>query len=103
MTSYNQVNHVYPSTNKALITGFLREECGFNGVVMTDWMSTNKNFASSYKSIKAGNDLMMPGLPIDRKDILKAYKKGLLTEEEIRLSAKRILKAILESNFNQNK
>ena len=103
MTSYNQVNHVYPSTNKALVTGFLREECGFDGVVMTDWMSTNKNFASSYKSIKAGNDLMMPGLPIDRKDILKAYKKGLLTEEEIRLSAKRMLKAILESNFNQNK
>ena len=99
MTSYN----CYPSTNKALITGFLREECGFDGVVMTDWMSTGKKFASSYEAIKAGNDLMMPGTPFDRKNILKAYKKGLLTEEEIRLSAKRIVKSVLESNFNQNK
>ena len=66
---------------------------------MTDWTSTSKKFAQTYKCIKAGNDLIMPGNTFDRKNIKMAYKKGLLTEEEIRLCASRIIRAILESNF----
>lgn len=99
MTCYNLVNGIYPQENKSLLEGYLREECGFKGVIMTDWTSTAKHFAQTYKCIKAGNDLIMPGNGFDRKNIKKAYKKGLLTEAEIRLCASRIIKSILESNF----
>ena len=66
---------------------------------MTDWTSTSSKFASSYKCIKAGNDLLMPGNSYDRKNIKKAYKKGLLDEFEIRMCAARIIRAIINSNF----
>lgn len=99
MTSYNLVNGIYPQENKSLLEDYLRCECGFKGVIMTDWTSTAKKFAQTYKCIKAGNDLIMPGNGFDRKNIKKAYKKGLLTEAEIRLCASRVLRSILESNF----
>ena len=99
MTSYNLINGIYPHTNKSLLQGYLREECGYKGLIMTDWTSTGKNFADTYKCIKAGNDLIMPGNPYDRKNIKKAYKNGLLTEFEIRMCAARIIRAILDSNF----
>ena len=99
MTCYNLVNGIYPQENRSLLEDYVRNECGFKGVIMTDWTSTAKHFAQTYKCVKAGNDLMMPGQPFDRKNIKKAYKKGLLTEAEIRLCASRVLRSILESNF----
>ena len=99
MTSYNLVNGIYPQNNKSLLEGYLREECGYKGLIMTDWTSTSSKFASSYKCIKAGNDLLMPGNSYDRKNIKKAYKKGLLEEFEIRMCAARIIRAIINSNF----
>jgi beta-glucosidase len=102
MTSYNLVNGIYPAENKSLLNDYLRCECGFKGLVMTDWTSTGKKFGNTYKCIKAGNDLIMPGNPYDRKNLRKAYKKGLLTEGEIRLCASRIIRAILDSHFVKN-
>ncbi|MBO5711824.1 MAG: fibronectin type III-like domain-contianing protein, partial [Acholeplasmatales bacterium] len=97
MTCYNRVNGVYPSNHKPLIDGFLREECGFNGVVMTDWMATSKKFADPAKCIHAGNDLIMPGGGYDRKSIQKALKKGTITLDEVKLCAARIVDAINNS------
>jgi beta-glucosidase len=97
MTCYNKVNGVYPSNHKPLIAGYLREECGFTGIVMTDWMATSKKFADPSRCIYAGNDLIMPGGGYDRKSIQKALKKGTITLDDVKLSAARIVDAINNS------
>ncbi len=93
MSSYNLVNGQRSSENRDLLEGILREEWGFDGVVMTDWW----NFAEQYKEINAGNDIKMGcGFP-DR--VKKAYEMGLVSEEMITLSAKRVLELILRLDF----
>lgn len=57
MTSYNRVNGVYCSEDRALLTDWLRREAGFDGVVMTDWFAVG----STVDSAAAGLDLQMPG------------------------------------------
>lgn len=90
MSSYNILNGIHTSENKDLLTGILREEWGFEGFVTTDWWT----FGEHYRETKAGNDIKMAaGYP---KRVKEAYEKGFISEEEIRLSAKRILNVILK-------
>ena len=90
MSSYNLLNGIHTSENKELLTGILRDEWGFDGIVTTDWWT----FGEHYRETKAGNDIKMAaGYP---ERIKEAYEKGLITEAEIRLSARRILNMILK-------
>ena len=90
MSSYNLINGIHASENKELLTGILRDEWGFDGLVTTDWWT----FGEHYRETKAGNDIKMAaGYP---ERIKEAYEKGLITEAEIRLSARRILNMILK-------
>ena len=90
MSSYNLINGIHASENKELLTGILRDEWGFDGMVTTDWWT----FGEHYRETKAGNDIKMAaGYP---ERIKEAYEKGLITEVEIRLSARRILNMILK-------
>ena len=98
MTSYNLLNGVHTPNRKDLLTGILREEWGFMGVVMTDWSTTGSNWnlgkygASSISGcIKAGNDLIMPGGAADVIGILDALKTGELSREELEKCAGRVL------------
>lgn len=59
MTSYNKLNGTHCSENKWLLNDLLREEWGFDGLVMSDWMGTY----SVAEAINAGLDLEMPGKP----------------------------------------
>ena len=56
MTAYNLINDVRASENAELITGILRREWGYSGLVTTDWW----NIASRTKERIAGNDIHMP-------------------------------------------
>ena len=95
MTSYNEVNGVYANENEHLLKEILREEWGFDGVIMSDWNTTVPEDGSiPWVCVAAGNDIIMPGNPDDDKNIRDAYKEGKLTEKEIRLCADRILKLI---------
>ena len=86
----NLINGIHASENKELLTGILRDEWGFDGLVTTDWWT----FGEHYRETKAGNDIKMAaGYP---ERIKEAYEKGLITEAEIRLSARRILNMILK-------
>ena len=90
MSSYNLINGHRASENKDLLTGILREEWGFKGIVTTDWWTRGEH----YKEAKAGNDIKMGcGYP-DR--LIMALEKGLITREEIKICAKRILEMILK-------
>ena len=90
MSSYNVVNGFRASENKELLTGILRDEWNYQGLVTSDWWTR----AEQYKEVVAGNDIKMAcGFP-DRME--KALKLGVITEDEIRVCAKRVLEMILK-------
>lgn len=90
MSSYNLVNGCPASCNPDLLTGILREEWGFKGMVTTDWW----NHAEHYMEVKAGGDIKM-GCGYQER-IMEALEKGLVTREEMNICAKRILQMILK-------
>ena len=101
MTSYNKVNGVYTPNSHDLCTKALRNEWGFEGVVMTDWFSTNKGQAGNGLALKAGNDLIMPGGGSFKKALLADLKKGVLTEEDLRRCCANVVKSILDSQIQK--
>ena len=98
MTSYNKLNHVYTPNSYDLCTKALRQEWGFDGVVMTDWMSTDKGLGDRVKAYYSGNDLLMPGGAGCIKEVKKAYNEGRLREDVIRQCCARLLALVSESN-----
>ncbi len=89
MSSYNIINGHRASENRDLLTGILREEWGFDGMVTTDWWT----FGEHYKENAAGNDLKMPTGFADRMQ--EAVDEGLLSRESLEASARNILRLIL--------
>ncbi|MCD8068392.1 MAG: glycoside hydrolase family 3 C-terminal domain-containing protein, partial [Lachnospiraceae bacterium] len=98
MSSYNMVNHVYTANSHDLLTDILRCEWGFEGLVMTDWGSTNEKAASPVLCAPAGNDLIMPGNGYDRQQIAEALEDGTLDEATVRKCACRVLRMMLNSH-----
>lgn len=90
MTSYNLLNGEETSESYELITGILRGEWGYKGVVTTDWCNNSKH----YKELKAGNDIKMPFG--EQKEVLKAYKEGKISKAEIEACAKRVVELALK-------
>ena len=97
MTSYNKINGVYAPNSYDLCTKALRNEWGFQGVVMTDWFSTNRGQADNAVAMEAGNDLIMPGGGSFKKAILKGVKSGRIQIEDVRRCCGNVVKAIFES------
>lgn len=90
MTSYNIMNGVRTSENSELLGGILREEWGYEGVVISDWW----NHADHVKEVIAGNNLRMP---VGKEaELLVAKKEGKITDEQIKENAKRVLELILK-------
>lgn len=98
MSSYNQLNHVYTANRHDLLTDILRCEWGFEGVVMTDWGSTNEKAGAPENCAPAGNDLIMPGSDFDRRRVLEALADGRLTPAQVRRSACRVLRLMLAAH-----
>ncbi len=96
MSAYNKINNVYCANNRALCTDILRGEWGFDGIVMTDWLSTGKDRADEAGCLNAGVDLIMPGGRKVVKALRKAHEDGRLTDEILRQSCGRVLEEILD-------
>lgn len=107
MSSYNLVNGEHACNSKDVLTYVLRDEWGFDGLVMTDWYSTNRLMIGDRKMkhdvgvpsgcIKAGNDIIMPGTTGDRAQIMGALKGDELypiNRAELQTTAKRALELI---------
>jgi len=97
MSSYNKINGTYAAQNEDLLTTVLRDDWGYKGLVMTDWISGDDPVEQQI----AGNDLLMPGNPISTLKLIKAVEKGQLDEEILNRSCKRILEGIMKTpRFN---
>ena len=97
MTSYNRVNKVYAPNSYDLCTKVLRNEWGFDGVVMTDWFSTKGKGGRNALAMEAGNDLIMPGTSGNKKDIISGVRTGVISEEDVRRCCGNVIRAILNS------
>lgn len=93
MSSYNYINGVYASESYELLTAILRDEWGFDGLVVTDWFGGDDAAAQ----MRAGNDLLMPGREHQYKAIMKAVQEGTLDEEILDTNVKRLLQLIQRS------
>ena len=100
MCAYNQINGVFCSENKWLLTDVLRREWGFDGVVMTDWGAIHDRVAS----LKAGLDLEMPGdTAICRRWILDGIADGSLPMEKLDAACRNILRWVDKYAKNADK
>ncbi|OXM72763.1 MULTISPECIES: glycoside hydrolase family 3 C-terminal domain-containing protein [Amycolatopsis] len=92
MCSYNRINGVHASQNRWLLTEVLRDEWGFEGVVVSDWGAV----ADRVAAVAAGLDLTMPG-PDDTGDraLAEAVADGRLDPAALRTAADRV-RALVE-------
>ena len=91
MASYNRLNGYYACENRHLLTEILREEWGFDGVVISDWGAC----ADLAKAVKAGMDLEMPDSHgIHARKLKAALKAGEISEADIAQAAGRIEKLV---------
>ncbi|MBN2519300.1 MAG: glycoside hydrolase family 3 C-terminal domain-containing protein, partial [Bacteroidales bacterium] len=96
MTAYNLVNNIHCSEHEVLINQILKNEWGFDGIVMSDWVSTY----STVNAINAGLDLEMPsGLYLNRDSIMPAIEKGLVLESTIDDKIRRMLRYIIKFGY----
>ncbi|MBQ2069449.1 MAG: glycoside hydrolase family 3 C-terminal domain-containing protein [Bacilli bacterium] len=97
MSSYNSVNYVYMPNNEELCHKVLRNEWGFEGLVMTDWTSTGEGKGKHELCHLSGNDLIEPGNKGVYQYMVDKYKEGKLDMGKIKVSASRVLDLIFDS------
>ena len=111
MTSYNLINGTHAANHYEMLQNVARDEWGFEGLVMTDWYTSQDmsalgmksesgkySYSDSVQCIKAGNDLQMPGCKKNVDDIIEAVKKGNgITKVDLQFCTKHILGIALKT------
>jgi len=93
MDSYNLVNGSHASQNKHDNVDILKGEWGFQGVLMSDWVSTYDAVAAA----NGGLDVEMPsGKFFNRKNLLPAVRQGSVTVATIDDKVRRILRTAIQ-------
>jgi beta-glucosidase len=90
MSAYNKLNGTYCSENKRLLTTILRDQWGFDGLVMSDWGGTH----SAGASVRAGLDLEMPGPAKARAGLPAEAEADDATRAAVRTAARNVLRLI---------
>ena len=94
MCSYNKVNGTFASEHYHLLTEILKEEWGFEGLVVSDWGAVRDRVAA----LKGGLDLEMPG-PQERRvmAVVEAVRSGQLDEAILDEAVRRILTIVFRA------
>ena len=93
MSSYNALNGEYTQQKQGLLTTVLRDEWGFDGIVMTDWGVKE----GTVKAAKAGNDLMEPGRQVEIDRLMAAVNSGVISQEELDRNVRNLLNYIVKT------
>ncbi len=105
MTAYNAVNGEMCGSNYEMLTGIIRGEFGFKGMIMTDWWAGLGSASAPSKHdtaamLRAGCDIYMvqksPKANSGADNTLAALKNGSLTRGELQQAAKNILRLLLK-------
>jgi beta-glucosidase len=98
MCAYNRLNGTYCSDNAYLLRNILRDEWGFEGVIVTDWGALNDRV----KAFQAGLDLEMPGgVGYFDRAVIEAVRRGDLPEARVDESVDRLLSLIADAMKNR--
>ena len=101
MSSYNKINGEFSMCNHDLLTKILRDDWGFKGIVMSDWIGIRKGLPT-IKEVQAGNDLLEPGQPAQVKEIVDGVKNGKLDMKDVDRNVRRMLEYIVKTpSFNK--
>lgn len=103
MTSYNLINGVHAANNYDLCTKVARDEWGFKGVIMTDWTTTHYGEdCTASGCMRAGNDLVMPGIQNDHENIRQELADGSLTMQELKRAVAHLLPVVFQSDLYED-
>ena len=101
MTSYNQINGVHAANSYDICTKAARDEWGFAGAIMTDWTTTTASTAgvcTAAGCMRAGNDMVMPGVKEDHDNIRRELKEGTLEISVLQRCICNTVNLVLQSN-----
>lgn len=101
MTSYNMINGVHAANCHDICIKAARDEWKFAGAIMTDWTTTNastRGTCTAAGCMRAGNDMVMPGFPMDFDNIRKELKEGTLDIQDLKRCIRNTVNLALKSN-----
>ena len=99
MTSYNLINGVHAANCEDICTKAARCEWGFEGMIMTDWTTTEKGpDCTASGCMRAGNDLVMPGAFSDRDNLNQELADGILSMDDLKACISRLVNIVWQSN-----
>ncbi|SDA53821.1 beta-glucosidase [Butyrivibrio sp. INlla18] len=97
MSAYNEVNGVYANENKHLLNDILRDEWGFDGIVITDWGASNDHALG----VVAGSNLEMPNPGLDSaRELIAAVESGKIKMEDLDARVDELLDAVMTLYVN---
>lgn len=97
MSAYNEVNGTYANENKHLLKEILRDEWGFDGIVITDWGASNDHALG----VAAGSNLEMPNPGLDSaRELIDAVNSGKISEKDVDERVDELLDAVMTLTSN---
>ena len=103
MTSYNLINGVHAANCEDTCTKAARCEWGFQGMIMTDWTTTEHGEdCTASGCMRAGNDLVMPGAFSDRDNLNQELADGTLCMDDLKACISRLVNIVWQSNQFEN-
>ena len=97
MSAYNEVNGTYANENKHLLKEILRDEWGFDGIVITDWGASNDHALG----VAAGSNLEMPNPGLDSaRELVAAVSSGKISEKDLDERVDELLDAVITLSAN---
>ena len=101
MASYNKVNGTYAQCSADLLTKILRDDWGFKGMVMTDWIGIRSDLPTTVE-VSSGDDLLEPGQPKQSEEIVAGVRNGTLPIADVDRNVRRLLEYIVKTpSFHQ--